>query len=58
MSDEVAIQLISLASTIVTGISAAVTVLARRVSQNTVAVTAMSGKLDTLIKALAEGQAK
>lgn len=58
MSDEVAIQVISLASTIVTGISAAVTVLARRVSQNTVAVTAMSAKLDTLIKALAEGQAK
>lgn len=58
MSDEVAIQVISLASTIVTGISAAVTVLARRVAQNTAAVTTMSAKLDTLIKALAEGPAK
>lgn len=58
MSDEVAIQLISLASTVVTGISAAVTVLARRVSQNTVAVAAMSAKLDTLIEALAKGSTK
>lgn len=53
MSDEVAIQLISLASTIVTGASAALTVLARRVHQNTIAVTAMSAKFDTLLKALA-----
>lgn len=58
MSDEVAIALIGLLSSIVTGISAAVTVLARRVNQNTAVLTAFSAKVDTLIKALAEESAK
>ena len=58
MSDEVAIALIGLLSSIVTGISAAVTVLARRVKQNTVVLTAFSAKVDTLIKAVAEDLAK
>lgn len=58
MSDEVAIALIGLLSSIVTGISAAVTVLARRVNQNTVVITAFSAKVDTLIKAVAEDLAK
>lgn len=58
MSDEVAIALIGLLSSIVTGISAAVTVLARRVNQNTVVLTAFSAKVDTLIKAVAEDLAK
>lgn len=42
MSDEVAIALIGLASSLVTGLSAAITMLARRVHQNTVAVTKMT----------------
>lgn len=58
MSDEVAIALIGLLSSIVTGISAAVTVLARRVNQNTVVLTAFSAKVDVLIKAVAEDLAK
>ena len=58
MSDEVAIAMIGLLSSIVTGISAAVTVLARRVNQNTVVLTAFSAKVDTLIKAVAEDLAK
>jgi hypothetical protein len=58
MSDEVAIALIGLLSSIVTGISAAVTVLARRVNQNTVVLTAFSAKVDALIKAVAEDLAK
>ena len=58
MSDEVAIAMIGLLSSIVTGISAAVTVLARRVNQNIVVLTAFSAKVDTLIKAVAEDLAK
>lgn len=51
MSDEVALALISLVSTVIT-------VLARRVHQNTVAVTVMTAKFETLLNALAEGSAK
>lgn len=51
MSDEVALALLSLVST-------AVTVLARRVHQNTVAVATMTGKFDTILRVLANGVAK
>lgn len=52
MSDEVAIALIGLLSSMLTGVSAALTVLARRVHQNTVAVTAVSERMTALLVAI------
>ncbi len=51
MSDEVALALISLVSTVVT-------ILARRVHQNTMAMTGLSDKFETLLRALSGESAK
>lgn len=48
MSDEVALALLSLVST-------AVTVLARRVHQSTIAVTVMTAKFDEILRVLSQG---